>query len=64
MNKIFIKKFNIFIIIHLENIFIYINNKKNNYVKNIRWMFEQLKKFFFIFSPEKVLILLEKSLIF
>ena len=33
INKILIKKFNIFIIVYLEDIFIYTENKGKNYLK-------------------------------
>ena len=33
INKIFVKKFDIFVIIYLDNILIYIKNLKQNYIK-------------------------------
>ena len=35
INKILIEKFNVFIIVYLDNIFIYIKNKGKDYIKAI-----------------------------
>ena len=35
INKILIKKLNVFVIIYLDHIFIYIENKKKQYIKTV-----------------------------
>ena len=45
INKIFAKKLNIFIIVYLNDIFIYIKDKRKNHVQVMCWVFNQLKKF-------------------
>ena len=45
INKIFAKKFDIFVIIYLDNIFIYNDDDKDSHIAAIRWVLEQLKKF-------------------
>ena len=53
INKIFAKKFNIFIIIYLDNIFIFTNNDKNVYIPAVWWVLEQLKKFLLYVNLKK-----------
>ncbi len=36
INKILVEKLNIFVIIYLDNIFIYTKNKRKDYIKAIR----------------------------
>ena len=38
INKIFAKKLNIFIIVYLDNIFIYMDNYKDGQIANIQWI--------------------------
>ena len=43
INKILAEKLDIFIIMYLDNIFIYINDDGNSHVITIQWVLEQLK---------------------
>ena len=45
INKILAVKLNIFVIVYLDNILIYIDNDRNGYVAVVRWVLEQLRKF-------------------
>lgn len=45
INKILAEKLNIFVIVYLNNIFIYTNNDRDGHVAVIWWMLEQPKKF-------------------
>ena len=45
MNKIFAKKLNIFVIVYLDEILIYINNNGDGHVIAIWWVLEQVRKF-------------------
>ena len=40
INKILAEKFNIFVIVYLENIFIYIDNNKNGHILAVWWVFK------------------------
>ncbi len=40
INKILVEKLNVFVILYLNDILIYIENKKKEYVKAIWWMLE------------------------
>lgn len=42
INKIFAEKFNIFIMVYLDNILIYTKNLGQQHVDAIRWVLEQL----------------------
>ena len=42
INKIVAKKLNIFVIIYLDNIFIYIKNERKKYIEAIWWVLDQL----------------------
>ena len=44
INKIFAKKLNIFIIVYLDNIFIYTDEDKDDPVAAVRWVLRQLRK--------------------
>ena len=44
INKISAKKFDVFIIIYLDNIFIYTKNKGKSHVNTIQWVLNQLQK--------------------
>ena len=44
INKILAKKLNIFIIVYLDDIFIYIENKGKKHIKPLWWIFDQLWK--------------------
>ena len=45
INKILAKKLDIFVIIYLNDIFIYTNNDGNGHIIIVRWVLEQLRKF-------------------
>ena len=45
INKILAEKLNIFVIVYLENIFIYTDDDGDGHVAAIWWVLEQLKKF-------------------
>ena len=45
INKIFVWKLDIFVIMYLDNILIYIKDDRNSQVVVIWWILEQLKKF-------------------
>ena len=40
INKIFAKKFNIFVILYLDDIFIYTNDDKDSYVAIVQYVLE------------------------
>ena len=43
--KIFAENFNIFVIMYLDKIFIYIDDNRNSHIVAVRWVLKQLKKF-------------------
>ena len=45
INKIVAEKLNIFVLMYLDDIFIYTNDDGNGHVTAVRWVFKQLKKF-------------------
>ena len=45
INKIFTEKLDIFIIVYLNNIFIFINDDANGHIAVIQWVLGQLRKF-------------------
>ena len=44
INKILAEKLNIFIIVYLDDIFIYTENQKRGHVEAVRWVLDILKK--------------------
>ena len=44
INKILADKLNIFVIVYLEDILIYIEDQERDYVKAVRWVLDKLKK--------------------
>ena len=44
INKILAKKVNVFVIIYLDYIFIYTENKRKEYIEAIRWILNPLQK--------------------
>ena len=38
INKILAEKFNVFVIMYLDNIFIYTENKRKKYVEVVKWV--------------------------
>ena len=53
INKILAKKLDIFVIIYLDNILIYIKNSKQPHIKIICWVLDQLWKYFFVANLKK-----------
>ena len=45
INKIFAEKLDIFVIIYLDDILIYIDDDGDKYVTTVRWVLKQLRKF-------------------
>ena len=45
INKILTEKLNIFVIVYLDDILIYIKDDGNGYVPAVQWVLEQLRKF-------------------
>ena len=45
INKIFVEKLNIFIIVSLDNILIYIDDDEDSHIAAVRWVLDQLKKY-------------------
>ena len=45
INKILAEKLNIFVIVYLDNIFIYTNDDRDGHVAIVWWILEQLRKF-------------------
>ena len=45
INKIFAEKFNIFVIVYLDDILIYTNDDGDIHVTAVRWVLKQLRKF-------------------
>ena len=45
IKKIFAEKLDIFVIVYLDNIFIYTDDDGDGYVAAVWWVLEQLKKF-------------------
>ena len=45
INKIFAEKLDIFVIIYLDNIFIYTDNNGDGYVAAVQWVLKQLRKY-------------------
>ena len=53
INKILAKKLNIFIIVYLDDIFIYTKNPSQSYIDAIWWVFKELKKYGFFANLKK-----------
>ncbi len=45
INKILIEKLDVFVIIYLDDILIYIENKDEEHVQAVRWVLDQLRKY-------------------
>ena len=45
INKILTEKFNIFIIVYLDDILIYTKDDRNGHVTAVRWALKQLRQF-------------------
>ena len=53
INKILAKKLNIFVVIYLDNIFIYTKDSSQIYVNTLWWIFEKLQKLGFFANLKK-----------
>ena len=53
INKIFAEKFDIFIIVYLDDILIYTSNDRDSHVVVICWVLEQSKKFLLFVNLKK-----------
>ena len=53
INKIFTEKLNVFIIVYLNNIFIYIKDNGKSHVQARGWVLDQLQKFLLYATLEK-----------
>ena len=53
INKILTKKFGIFVIIYLNNIFIYTKDPDQGYIKAIKWMLDILQSHRFFTNLKK-----------
>ena len=53
INKILAEKLDIFVIMYLDNILIYINDDGDGHVAAVRWVLEQLKKFLLFANLKK-----------
>ena len=45
INKIFVEKFDVFVIVYLDNILIYTEDESKNYIQAVCWILDQLRKF-------------------
>ncbi len=45
INKILAEKLDVFVIMYLDDILIYIKNKGEEYVQAVRWVLDQLRKY-------------------
>ena len=45
INKILAKKIDVFVIVYLEDILIYIKNEGQSHVNTVQWVFEELRKY-------------------
>ena len=53
INKILVKKLEIFIIVYLNNILIYSDDDRDSYLAAVRWVLEQLRKFLLFANLKK-----------
>ena len=53
INKILAEKFDIFVIVYLDDILIYTNDDKDSHVAVIQWVLEQLRKFLLFANRKK-----------
>ena len=44
INKILVKKLNVFIIVYLDDILIYTENERQGYLEAVRWVLDLLRK--------------------
>ena len=53
IHKIFAKKLEIFVIVYLDDILIYIDDDRDGHVVAARWVLKQLRKFLLYANPKK-----------
>ena len=53
INKILVKNLYIFVIVYLDDIFIYIGNQSYGYVKAMQWVLNHLQKYDFYINSKK-----------
>ena len=53
INKILAKKFNIFVIVYLDNILIYTDDDGDGHVAAVRWVLKKLRKFLLFVNLKK-----------
>ena len=53
VNKILAEKLNIFVIVYLDNILIYIKDPGQPHVEAIHWVLDQLRKYFLFANLKK-----------
>ena len=53
INKILAKKLNIFVVIYLDDILIYIEDSEQPHVEAIRWVLDHLRQHFFFANLKK-----------
>ena len=63
INKIFTKKLDIFVILYLDDIFIYTDNDRNRHVTVIKWILKQPRKFLLYANLQKCQIY-QKEILF
>ncbi len=53
INKILVKKFDVFVIINLDNILIYTESERKEHVEAIWWVLDQLQKYLLYANLQK-----------
>ena len=53
INKIFVEKLNVVVIVYLDDILIYTKDKKESHVQAIHWVLEQVQKFLLYVNLKK-----------
>ena len=53
IKKIFAENLNVLVIIYLDDILIYIKDKKDGHIQAMYWVFDQLRKFFLYANLKK-----------
>ena len=53
VNKILAEKLDIFVVVYLDDILIYIKDPGQSHVEAVRWVLDQLRKHFFFASLKK-----------
>ena len=53
INKIFVKKLDIFVVVYLDNIFTYTDDDGDGHVAAVQWVLEQFRKFLLFANLKK-----------